>query len=240
MKIDCIVIDDEPLARKGITRAIKDIPYLNLICEFSNPTEAIELLSTQKIDLMFLDIQMPKLSGIEFLKSQKNLPPSIIISAHHNFALESFELDVIDYVLKPFRFDRFARAVNKAKEFIELRNHSASNRLTHPDYFFVKCNNAYQKILYRDLLFVQAMQNYVVIQTESKQHICYLSLSMVAEYLPPDMFIKVQKSYIVSIPKIDSVDQDGVTIAGTRIPISRGHKEEILALIIGNNLLKRT
>ncbi len=240
MKIDCIVIDDEPLARKGITRAIKDIPYLNLIGEFSNPTEAIELLSTQKIDLMFLDIQMPKLSGIEFLKSQKNLPPSIIISAHHNFALESFELDVIDYVLKPFRFDRFARAVNKAKEFIELRNHSASNRLTHLDYFFVKCNNAYQKILYRDLLYVQAMQNYVVIQTESKQHICYLSLSMVAEYLPAAMFIKVQKSYIVSIPKIDSVDQDGVTIAGTRIPISRDNKEEILALIIGNNLLKRT
>lgn len=238
MNINCIVIDDEGLARKGLCNFIREVPFLTLVSVFSNPLEALPTIKEENIDLMFLDIHMPKMSGLELLKSLSNPPLTIITTAYSDHALEGYELNVTDYLVKPIPFERFIKAVNKTKDFIELRSKTTDEK-KNDDYFFIKCENRLEKIMYDELLFVEASQNYVILHTTNKRYISYLTFKSVEEYLPPDRFLKVHKSYIVSLSKIDSITGREIKIGEHSINISSSNKDEILNTILKNRLLKR-
>ena len=238
-KINCIVADDEPLARKGIENFVKEIPFLTMVASCSNPLSVMELLSKQKIDLIFLDVQMPKMTGIEFLRTVKNPPLTIITTAFPNYALEGFELDVIDYLIKPISFERFIKAVNKAKEYFDVKEQSTTSVKDEIDYFFIKCEKQFEKVFLNEILFVEALQNYVMVHTEKKRLITYVTLKTVEDYLPQSEFIKVSKSFIVPIQKIESISGNEIKIGSHSIPIGRTMKEEVLNTLFKNKLLKR-
>lgn len=239
MKIQCLIIDDEPLARKGMEKFVGKVSYLELFKSCDSAQMAFETMEKQPIDLIFLDIQMPGTTGLELLKKLDPRPVSIITTAYPNYALEGFELDVMDYLVKPIPFSRFEKAVAKAREFWKLKKALQKGHSNSSAYFFVKCENRFEKIMYEDLLFVEAMQNYVIFHTASKKYVSYLTLKLAEESLPSDKFIKVHKSYIVALDKIENIEGRMVKIGDKRIGIGKNNKEEILKRILGNNLLKR-
>jgi DNA-binding LytR/AlgR family response regulator len=240
MKINSIVIDDEPLARKGLNEYIADIEFLQLIGEFDNPLKATDLISKGEVQLIFLDIQMPKITGIDFFKILAKTPPVIFSTAYPQYALEGFELNALDYLVKPVSFDRFFKAALKAKEYYEVREKNVTDAGTHAaGYFFIKADNKLVKILYDDILFAEALQNYVVIHTRDKKYITYLTFKSVEEYLPADKFIKTHKSFIVAAEKIESIEGNTIRLGSHDIPISRNLKEEVMATLLKGKFLKR-
>lgn len=240
MKINCIIIDDEPLARKGLKEYIADIEFLHLIGEFDNPLKATELISRGEVQLIFLDIQMPKITGIDFFKTLTKAPPVIFSTAYPQYALEGFELNALDYLVKPVSFDRFFKAALKAKEYYEIREKNITEANNHsPNYFFIKADNKLVKLLFGDILFVEALQNYVVIHTKDKKYITYLTFKSVEEYLPADKFIKTHKSFIVAAEKIESIEGNTIRIGVHDIPISRNLKEEVMENLLKGKFLKR-
>jgi DNA-binding LytR/AlgR family response regulator len=240
MTINCIIIDDEPLARKGLREYIADIDFLNLTGEFDTALKAVELLNGGGIHLLFLDIQMPKITGLEFLKIIQHPPPVIFTTAYPQYALEGFELNALDYLVKPVSFERFLKAAMKAKEFYEVRQKNKAKGSEFPvaqDYFFIKADN--KLILFDDVLFIEALQNYVTIHAKDRKYITYLTFRSVEEYLPADRFIKTHKSYIVSLSKIDSIEGNEIRMANHHIPISRNEKDEVLEKLLKGKFLKR-
>ena len=244
--INCIIIDDEPLARTGLKEYIADIDFLNLAGEFDNALSATSLLGSGGVDLLFLDIQMPKITGIDFFKTLKNPPPVIFTTAYPQYALEGFEVNALDYLVKPVSFDRFLKAALKAKEFYELRQDHRKLPITKEAmpgntaaYFFIKADNQLVKIFLEDILFIEALQNYVTIQTASKKYISYLTIKSVEDYLPADRFIKVHKSFIIAAAKVDSIDGNEIHIDQHRIPISRSLKDEVIDKLLKGKFLKR-
>ncbi|MEO8111314.1 MAG: LytTR family DNA-binding domain-containing protein [Ginsengibacter sp.] len=239
MKLRCIIVDDEPVARKGIGEDIKDIKFIELAGFAENGLQANDLIASQNIDLIFLDIHMPKLSGLDFLKTIKDPPLVIIITAYNEYAIEGFNLNVIDYLVKPVSFERLLKACNKAKEYFDLKNNSIVSKTNSADYFFIKCESKYEKIFFDDLLFVEAADNYVIIHTMGRTFITYLTLKNIEEYLAMDNFIKVHKSFIVAVNKIDFVEGNSISINKKIIPISRNMKEEVLERIVNKKLIRR-
>ena len=240
MKINCIIIDDEPLARKGLKEYVQDIDFLELAGEFDTPLKATELLMTQPIQLMLLDIQMPKITGLDFLKSLGNPPLTILTTAYPEYALQGYELNVVDYLLKPFSFERFLKAIMKAKGFIETAQKTQSvNVPEEAGYFFIKTDSRLVKVSHDDVLFVEALQNYVAVYTKEKKYITYLTIKSVEEQLPRQRFIKVHKSFLVAADKVETIEGNEIKIGTHRIPISRNTKEEVLDKILQNRLLKR-
>ena len=240
MVINCIIIDDEPLARVGLKEYIADIDFLNLLGEFDNALDATEILSTGQVHLLFLDIQMPKITGIDFFKTLANPPAVIFTTAYPQYALEGFEVNALDYLVKPVSFDRFYKASLKAKEFLgQKQNDKAGMQETASTYFFIKADNRLVKIMYADVLFVEALQNYVTIHTPAKKYISYLTFKSVEEYLPVDVFIKVHKSFIIAANRVESIDGNEIRIGQHRIPISRTLKDEVLEKLLNGKFLKR-
>ena len=239
MKMNCIIVDDEPLARKVLTEYIEDTDFLELKGKAENPVKAGVLLNGNNIDLMFLDINMPKLSGIEYLRTSASLPPTIITTAYAEYAIDGFELNVLDYMVKPFSFERFLKAANKAKEYYELKNKEVPKTAADENYFFVKCDGKIEKILYDDLLYVEAMLNYVVLYTESKKMIVYLTIKGIIEQLPQNRFLKVHKSYIINLSKIKNIDGNEINIGSARIPISQSLYETVMREIVKDKMIKR-
>lgn len=244
MMLNCLIIDDEPLAQECIGNYVEKIDYLKLQGLGSNPLELTQLLDTKEVDLIFLDIQMPVMNGIDYLKMMQNPPMVIITTAYPSFALEGFQLDVIDYLLKPITFTRFFKAVNKAKDYYNLVSKSTvadglPKAQTEEDYFFIKCDYKYERIFFNELLYVQALQNYVTIYTVKGKYITLLNLKNVEENLDKQYFIKVHKSYIVSISKIESIENNDILIQSARIPISRNYREEVIDKVVNNKLWKK-
>lgn len=238
MIINCIVIDDEPLARKGLKEYIADVDFLNLAAEFDNPLQATEFIGSGQAQLLFLDIQMPKITGLDFFRSLQYPPPVIFTTAYPQYALEGFEVNALDYLVKPVSFDRFLRAVLKAKEYYEVRDKNVAEAVS-SEYFFIKADNKLVRILFDEVLFVEALQNYVTIHTAVKKYMTYLTFKSVEDYLPGDKFIKVHKSYIVSASKIDSIEGNEIKIGQHHIPISRNQKDEVMEKLLRNRFLKR-
>ena len=234
IKIQTIVVEDEPLAREGLLNYIKDVDFLEVKSVCEDALEANRVLAAESIDLMFLDVQMPRITGIDFLKSLKNPPMVIMTTAYPNFALQGYELDVLDYLVKPFPFDRFLKAANKARDYFELKNGSASESATkaREDYFFVKCDYRYEKIHFNDVLYVEGMENYVVIHTAAQKYITLLRMKNLEEILPVAEFMRTHKSYIAAIKKISSIDGNEIIIGGKRLPISREKKAEIMEKVV--------
>ncbi len=237
MKLNCLIVDDEPLARKGLEEYVNEVAFLHLVGSCENAVKASAYLNEGRVDLLLLDIQMPKLSGIEFLKTLKTPPLVIFTTAYSEYALESYSLDVIDYLVKPIPFDRFLKAVQKAFDFHSLRIKAGAEPTD--EFFFIKCGHKYEKINYADVLYVEAMQNYCIIHTPDRKLITYITLSGLEEQLPVNCFLKVHKSFIVSLEKIKALDGHDILIGNARVPISRGIKDDVVNKIMGNNLFKR-
>jgi DNA-binding LytR/AlgR family response regulator len=241
MVINCIIIDDEPLARAGLTEYVQDIDFFNLLGVFDNPLAATEILGSSEVHLLFLDIQMPKITGIDFFKTLKDPPAVIFTTAYPQYALDGFEVNALDYLVKPISFERFLISALKAKEFYEVRQKNRSETVTEAtaEYFFIKADNSLVKILYADILFVEALQNYVTIHTNGKKYISYLTFKSVEEYLPVEAFIKVHKSFIIAAAKVDSIDGNEIRIGQHHIPISRSLKDEVMEKLLNGKFLKR-
>ncbi len=239
MNINCIIIDDEPLARKGLKEYIADVDFLNLTGEFDHALKSTELLDRGEVQLIFLDIQMPKITGLDFFKTLKNAPPVIFTTAYPQYALEGFEVNALDYLVKPISFDRFLKAVLKAKEYYEVREKNLTVVAAEADHFFIKADNKLVKIGFEDILFAEARQNYVCICTKDKKYITYLTFKSVEDYLPASTFIRLHKSFIVSMQKIDSIEGNEVRIGEHHIPISRNNKDEVMEKLLKGKFLKR-
>lgn len=233
-KIQTLVVEDEPLAREGLINYIKDIDFLEMKAACENALEANQVLTSAPIELMFLDIQMPKITGIDFLKSIKEPPMVIMTTAYPNFALQGYELDVLDYLVKPFPFDRFLKAVNKARDFFELKTRAHETTTAREDYFFVKCDYRYEKIHFDDVLYVEGMENYVIIHTAAKQFMTLLRMKNMEETLPAAAFIRIHKSYIASVKAISAIDGNEVVVGNKKLPLSREKKAEILERLLKN------
>lgn len=239
--LTCIIIDDEPLARKGLKEYIADVDFLELAGEFDNPLKATDALSRQQVHLLFLDIQMPKISGIDFLRTLQNPPLVILTTAYPQYALEGFDLSVLDYLLKPISFDRFFKAVMKARDHYEHRQPANVNvqQELKDDYIFIKADNKLVKLAYNEIVFVEALQNYVALHTADKKFITYLTFKSIEESLPADLFLKVHKSYLVAIAKIASIEGNEIIAGSHRIPISRNLKDEVMERLLKGKFLKR-
>jgi DNA-binding LytR/AlgR family response regulator len=238
--INCIIIDDEPLARKGLKEYVEDVEFLHFSGEFDHPLKASQLINEGSIHLLFLDIQMPKISGIEFFKTLSNAPPVIFTTAFPQYALDGFELNALDYLVKPISFDRFYKAALRAKDYYEVRTeNSKTSFMENDDHFFIKSDNKLVKISLNEILFVEALQNYVSIQTISKKYITYLTFRTVEEYLPANRFIKTHKSYIVAAGKISSIEGSEIRVDSYSIPISRNSREEVMDKLLKGKFLKR-
>ena len=236
MKVRCIIVDDEPLARKGLLEYIQDIPYLQHIGSFENAKAAADYLKNNTTDLIFLDIKMPKLSGIDFLKSMVASPLIIFTTAYTEYAIEGYELNIIDYLVKPITFERFQIATQKAFELLLLKEKATPSG---DEFFFIKCNHKIEKIHFHEVLFVEAMQNYCIIHIPKQKLICYITLSAILEKLPSHRFVKVHKSFIAAIDKIKTLHGHEIVIGETHIPVSRSFKKELTTLVTKHNLLKR-
>lgn len=239
MKLKCIIIDDEPIARTVLQEFIEEIHYLELVGQAENPLKALPLLNGNNIDLVFLDINMPKINGIDFLKSTNLNAKFIMTTAYAEYAVEAYGLDVLDYLVKPIAFERFLRACNKAKQMEKVRVIAQDNANKPNDHFFIKCNNQIEKVLYNDLVYAEAMLNYVMLYTSSKKMMVYLTIKSLEDQLPTDIFIKVHKSFIVNIQKVKSIEGNILDIGNEKITISQGLREKVINEIIKDKMIKR-
>lgn len=233
--INCLVVDDEPIAREGMMEYVRQVDYLNPAAQSKSAAEAAGLLQKHKIDLIFLDIQMPKLSGIEFVRALAEPPLVIFTTAYSEYALEGFELDVVDYLMKPISFARFLKAAEKAQSYMQARNKEVS--ITN-DFFFIKCNGKIEKIMMAEVVYIEAMSNYVIIHTLHKKYITYLTFSGIEEQLPTDLFVRIHKSYIVSISAIQTIDGNKILTNSEKLPISNNYRNEVMGKI-QSRLFKR-
>jgi two-component system, LytTR family, response regulator len=236
MKIRCIVVDDEALARKYLKDYISKIPFLEFVGDFNSPLKAYDLLEQGKVDLMFLDIQMPDITGLDFLRSLDRKPYVILTTAYKEYALEGYELDITDYLLKPFSFDRFLKAINKVNSRIlstEKKEETSSFNQTdfHDDYIVIRADRKYYKINYDDLIYIEGQKAYVTFHSDGKKNITALaSLKDLEEKLPEKRFIRIHKSYIVSVKKIDSLEGNQIEIANEKLPIGKSFKVNVSEL----------
>lgn len=224
--IRCLVIDDEPLAIDILKDYIFKIPLLSLVKTFENPLEALNLVAEGNIDLVFLDVQMPQLSGIQFLKIANNKCKIILTTAYTQYALDGFNLDVIDYLLKPIAFERFYKSVQK---FIDTQPTLATNKQnTSPevtDFIFVKTEHKIQKIYTHHITHIEGLKDYISIYTATERIITLQNMKKMEEILAPSQFIRVHKSYIVAIQKIDSIERSRITIGDKIIPIGDTYRD---------------
>ena len=235
MIIKCLVIDDEPLAQRVLERYIEEVPSLELVKKCDNALEALEVLKEHKIELIFLDINMPKLSGLEFLRTLKNPPLVIITTAYAEFAIQGFELDVVDYLMKPFGMERFLKAIQKTQEILLSRAlpgiEQAAGGKTEDQFLFVKSSKKTYRINFNDILYIEALGDYVKIYTTERMIVSYHSMKNLETLLSPSLFPRIHKSFIVSLAKIDLIEGNQVKIRDRYIPIGSNFKTEFEKLI---------
>jgi DNA-binding LytR/AlgR family response regulator len=231
MQINCIVIDDEPLALSKLESFIKRVPWLTLIRTFDNAIEAIGWLRENGSDLIFLDIQMEHLTGIQFLEATGTTSRIIITSAYDQYAIKGFDLNVTDYLLKPFSFQRFLQAVNRVMEYYSQKLEGQKTISENDSFIFVKTEYRLERIDFNDILYIEGMKDYLRIICTNKKIMTLQSFSKIEESLPANKFCRVHKSYIVAIDKIKSVERGVILIADKRIPVSNTYKESFFSKI---------
>jgi len=230
--IRCIAIDDEPLALELLVDNISKVPYLQLVAACENAMEAMKIMQLQTIDLLFLDIQMPGLTGLQFIKSMTVKPIIILITAYEKFALQGFELDVTDYLVKPVSLDRFVKACNKAKELFDLKLQPKS--VNDSGYFFVNVDYSLVKVITADIMYIEGLKDYIKIHLKSSQRpvVTRMPMKTIEEQLPINAFIRIHKSYIVSIAFITATRKSSVFLQTLELPVSDNYKDNI-ALLTG-------
>jgi two-component system, LytTR family, response regulator len=231
--MNCIAIDDEPKALDIIELYVNKTPALDFSARFVDALKALDYVQNNNIDLIFLDINMPDISGIDFLKTLTRQPMVIFTTAYAEYALESYEFQTVDYLIKPILFNRFLKAVNRAKELFELRNSKSTpgkdrGASTKEDHLFVKSGNELHKILFSDILFIEGARNYITFYTAAKKIMSLMTMKETEETLPQNKFARIHKSVIVSLPKIEKVKDNHVFIADKRLSIGAIYKNEFL------------
>jgi len=231
-KIHCLIIDDEPLAREILEQHIGGVEALELTGTCSNAVEAISFLKEHQVDLLFLDIQMPQLLGTNFIRTLKNAPKVIFTTAFRKYAVEGFELDAVDYILKPISFERFLKAVNKVLQINFNTEHVLPvTKETYTEavnsFLYFRADRKMVKIFFRDILFIEALKDYIKIVTGSKTIVTKYVLSTLEEMLPASEFLRIHKSYIIAINKIESYNADSIQIAKHELPIGRLYKFDV-------------
>jgi DNA-binding LytR/AlgR family response regulator len=226
MKTKCLIIDDEPLAINVIKNHLKEFNDIELLNTFTNAIDALSYLKNNPVDLIFLDINMPLLDGLNFIKSLEVKPLIIITTAHIEYAVESYELDVLDYLVKPIPFPRFVKAINKVTK--NLTPPKTTTVVAEKPYFFIKIDKKKMKKIYLDeILVVESLKDYLKITTLNKRYIIHQTLSSFTEQLPEDKFIRIHRSYTIAIDKVDVIEGNSVEIAGVRYPFGRTYIEEV-------------
>jgi DNA-binding LytR/AlgR family response regulator len=240
--INVLIVDDEPLAQDVLETYIEQIPDLHLVRKCSNVLEADEAIHSTTVDLMFLDIQMPQITGIDFLKSLSSPPLVIFTTAYSNYALEGYELNVIDYLLKPISMDRFLKAVNKAKEQIVLREKTTHESPSHEghDHIFVKADKKLVRVKFSDVIYIEGLKDYVIIRTETGRIITLQTMKSLEDKLPIVLFKRIHRSFIINIDKLAAVVGNMVEVQEKGqpkyLPIGKNYRDELLELVEKNKL----
>lgn len=233
--INTIIVDDEPLAIEILESFVARVPQLNLVAKCENAFEAIEFLKENDVDLMLLDIQMPQLNGVEFLKSLRNPPLTIFTTAYPNFAIDGFELDAVDYLLKPISMDRFMKAINKAEDRLDLRKTGGDDVEESEEYFFVKADKKLVKINYDEIVYIEGLKDYVIIKQENTRVITLQTMKSLEERLENFNFKRIHRSFIVNLDKITAIDGNTVEVIEKgqikQIPIGKNYRDELLDMI---------
>jgi DNA-binding LytR/AlgR family response regulator len=244
MKLKCIAIDDEPLALEIITAYIEKVPFLKLLKTFDNAIDSIDYIKNNKIDLMFLDIEMESLSGIQLIHALKERPEIIFTTAYDSYAVEGFELDAADYLLKPISFERFVKSVDRVYNNLkasrpkqEGESQSTVRFSSSGNYIFVKTENRLQKVAFSEILYIEGQGDYLKIVTPSAKIMTLQNFKKFEETLPRDNFIRVHKSYLVAINKIESISRNRIKIGNTLIPVSDSYKNAFYEVIGKKGLL---
>jgi DNA-binding LytR/AlgR family response regulator len=223
VKLRCIITDDEPMARKGLQGYVEKLNFLELVAVCEDAIQLGNTLKEQSVDLIFLDIEMPYLSGVEFLSGLTNPPKIIIVSAYEQYALKGYELDVADYLLKPVSFERFLKAVNKVYDLFQKEKQE--DPIT--DSIFVKTTQKYEKVNFTDILFIEALDNYITIQTSNNKLVTHSTLKDFVQKLPQHNFVQIHKSFVINIGKVTSLEGNLLEIDRFKLPVSRNYRQEI-------------
>jgi len=236
--MNCIALDDEPLALDIIEAYVKKHPELNLIARCNNADEASKVLNSQHIDLMFLDIQMPGVTGLNFVRSLKNKPLFMFTTAYSEYAIDGFELDAIDYLLKPIAYDRFEKAIEKAKEYYTIKNNSGLTESDlENDFIFVKANQQLIKLAYGEILYVEAFADYVKIFLNDRKIVTLQTMKKMEAKLPSDIFSRVHRSFIVNRKAVQSFSTSVCEVNGEKIPVGKNYKNDFIKLMKSNQIL---
>jgi two-component system, LytTR family, response regulator len=225
--MDCIIIDDSKMARTAVKQLVSQIDFLNLKKECSSPVEAFNYLKTEDVDLIFLDVEMPEMTGIELIKNLKSRPIIILITSKKEYAVEAFELNVADYLIKPVSMPRFMVAVDRAKELFDSKDEKIEVNENDKDYIFIRSNSVLAKLNLNDILYVQALGDYVNIFTDTKHHMVHCTLKSIEEKLPAGKFFRLHRSYIVAIRHIDHIEEGTAYVLKHAIPIGDQYKKEL-------------
>jgi two-component system, LytTR family, response regulator len=225
-KLKCIIVEDEPLAVKVLADYISQVPFLDLQGTFKDAILATEYLRDHGVDLIFLDIHLPKLKGMAFLKTLTHPPAVIITTAYHQYAVEGFDLNVTDYLLKPFEFERFLVAVNKVKT-VQAEKHFAEDAFATKDHLFLNVQKKKVKILFSEIVYIESQREYIKIVTTKKEYISKMGTQEIEALLPPHLFKRIHRSFIISLSKIESYTADSVEVNGISIPVGRGYRESL-------------
>ena len=235
MKIRCIVIDDEPLAIEILESYIEKIPYVELAGKFSNAIDALQYLKSNKVDLMLLDIQMPELTGIQLMKVLDNPPQVIFTTAYDSYAIKSYELDAVDYLLKPIEFDRFLKAIEKSWKRIERGQSVEVNKVEQTSskdtFIFIKTEHRVQRVEISEILYIEGMKNYLRVVTRTDKFMTLQNFKSICELLPANQFVRVHKSFVVAVDKIDSIERSRIRIGKQLIPIGDTYKKDFDQLV---------
>lgn len=233
MKLRCIAIDDEPLALELLEDNISKVPFLQLLAGFNKPIEALQYLQSNEVDLVFIDIQMPGLTGLQLIQSLPKKPLFILVTAYEQFALQGYELDVVDYLVKPVRFDRFLKACTKALEIHEARNKSTVNNGQERDHMFIQADYMMVRVNFEDIQWIESLKDYLRIHMTGSQKpiVARMSMKSIEEQLPATRFLRIHKSYIVATAAITAVQKGTVFLDDIQLPVGDLYKESLQRFI---------
>ncbi|HEV7231276.1 MAG TPA: LytTR family DNA-binding domain-containing protein [Bacteroidia bacterium] len=224
----CIIVDDDPLALRALRQMISQVDYLELVQEFSNATDALNFLSTETIDLVILDVEMPGMTGLELIKNLEKRPIIILTSSKKEYAIDGFDLNVADYLAKPVELPRFLAAIARAKEFFDSNNQSLEISGKEKDSIFIRSNSLLTRIEVKDILYIQALGDYVNIYTTDKRHTVHITLRAIETKFPPGMFFRLHRSYLIAVNRIESIEENTAYIGKHPIPIGMSYKKNLL------------
>ena len=238
MKVKCIIIDDEPLAVKVLQNHLKEFQNMELIDTFNSAVNAVPIIESNEVDVIFLDINMPKMNGLDFLRTLTVKPLIVITTAYREYAVESFDLDVLDYLVKPIPFGRFLKAINKITKRINLENERNTEvTLSEEPFIFLKVDKKLMKVKLNDILYIESLKDYIKVITTLGDYLVHKTMSSISEELSGDNFIRVHRSFTISLSKISSVEGNSVEIANRRIPIGRNYLQFAKQRIFKNDNL---